>query len=72
MDVAGASGGTAVVFMLGPFLICLGFVIVNLVWAAVSLISGLRRRPWSRVILPVLMLAGWSAAWIFDSTHHGG
>jgi hypothetical protein len=69
-DVPGASGGSPIVWVLGPFILCVVCILADFVWAVIALINGFRKRQWLPLISPFVMLGVWTAAFILDGVHH--
>ncbi len=70
-DVPGASGGTAFAWAFGPLLVLVAFVLADFTWGTIVEIRSPRGRRLKRLAVPLLILAGWAAAFVFDGLHHG-
>jgi hypothetical protein len=70
-DVPGASGGAAFVWAFGPLKILIAFVLADFVWTAVVEIRSSRGRRLKNLVVPLLVLFGWAATFVFDELHHG-
>ena len=70
-DVPGASGGAAFVWAFGPLPILIAFMLADLIWGSIEEIKAKSGQRLKSIAAPLLVLALWASAFVFDGLHHG-
>ena len=65
-----ATGGVAVVWAFGPLPILVAFVLADAAWAYFAETKSSQGHRLKPLVTPLLMLAVWGAAFVFDGLHH--